>query len=606
MADLTPAAANTGGARTPDATPASTTLLTGALPASIAVGATLALVGLALVRLVGGWVPLAPDDARYLYVGLSVLDGQGPMTPSGDVYLQRSPVYGVALALGSQVLGGDPLDGAHLVAAAAALLGLIGAVRLAWLCAGPVAAIGTAIALAGVPVIWSLLPSLRIDLTQTALVVGLLLLARRPTTRRWAMAGVALGLVVLVKETALPLAALPVALATTVPGPTARRLAGVYLAAAALTAGWWWMLVFAASGQIFPANALAVAEARDVSGALRLAGTAVPLIAAAIVGWLVVARRAMSDLGARLLAMAAIGLVPAAAYAASLGLNARNYAGLAVLSAIAIGIGTAVLLGEIRARASAAPARTRSALVAVATVGMLVTAAALPIIGQTCVQRPGSDRLTDDIVAWVETHVPVGASITMSFREREAVAVRRFGRTDVRLLGARRVEADEDPATYLWMGLRDAQLFGYLRQSWVDGLTDVPASFLVLVGPHPFTPTALTERPAGDAGLPGLTPVATFDEGADHAEVLRVDPAAVASGTDEVALHLGADAALAWIDLASGPDGDDDAVGSLLAARPVISGEAIPALIERLGPRACVIQEDGATMFLAPAPTCPA
>src|SRR6185503_3514033 len=105
-------------------------------------------------------------------------------------YLLRSPVYGVAMAVGSRLVGGDPLVGAHTVVVVLSLLGLLGAVRVAWLAAGPGGAAGTAIALVATPLIWQLLPSLRIDLPQTALVVGILLLAWRPTTRRWAAAGV--------------------------------------------------------------------------------------------------------------------------------------------------------------------------------------------------------------------------------------------------------------------------------------------------------------------------------------------------------------------------------------------------------------------------------
>ena len=62
--------------------------------AVIAVGLAIAIVGLALARIAGGWAALAPDDARYLFVGLSILDGQGAVTPGGDPYLMRSPVYG--------------------------------------------------------------------------------------------------------------------------------------------------------------------------------------------------------------------------------------------------------------------------------------------------------------------------------------------------------------------------------------------------------------------------------------------------------------------------------------------------------------------------------
>ena len=81
------------------------------------------------------------------------------------------------------------------------------------------------------------------------------------------------------------------------------------------------------------------------------------------------------------------------------------------------------------------------------------------------------------------------------------------------------------------MGLRDRQLFGYRRAAWSDTLSGElggagrPADLLVLVGPHPFTPTALTATPGIGADL-GLTPVTTLDADGDRAEIYRVTPGA--------------------------------------------------------------------------------
>lgn len=577
-----------------------------------AVAAVLGIVALGLARVAAGWSPLAPDDARYLYVGLSVLDGQGAITPSGDPYLLRSPTYGVALAIGSRLLGGDPLDGARIVAALTAMLGLLGAMRVGWLIAGAGAAAGSAIALASVPIVWQLLPSLRIDLTQTALVMALVLVAWRPKTRRWAAAGALLGVVVLVKETALPLLLLPLVLVGSVPRGRLVRLAAAYVAAALAIAGWWWVVVYATSGQVFPANALAVIEGRDVTGSLRLPLSALPLVAGALAGWGIVARRARRELGSRLLLGTAIGLAPAAIYAATQGLNARNFAAVAALSAIAIGIGGATLVEAVRRRPQHSAGHeawvSRAGAAGAAGVATLLVLGAFsvagPVIGQTSVLRPGSDRLTDEIVAWVGDSVPDGGRIAMFFREREVVALRRFGRTEVRLVGVRRVAAGDLPQDYVWMGLRDAQLFGYARERWTDALSTSAPAVLVGVGPHPFTPFELFAADA--APLPGLTRVATLAVGRDRAEIFRVDAGEVARGTSDVPLHLSADAALAWLDLAAGPDGDDDAVMQLVAARPFVSGAALAILLERLGARACAIPGTAGTMVLTPASTCPA
>ena len=303
----------------------------------IGLGLVAALVVLALLRVaLGGWAPLAPDDARYLYVGLSILDGHGPVTPSGSTFLLRSPVYGLALATGSSLVGGDPLVGARLVAMGLSLLAMAGALRLGWLLAGPGGALGTLFALIAAALIWRLIPSLRIDLPQTAAIVATLLAVWRPTTWRWALGGVLLGLAILVKETALPLLILPVAFVGTVPPSRLVRLSAVFIGAAVLTAGWWWLVVWLSTGQVFPLNALSVIEARDVDVALRVDRSTMLLLAVAIAGWGLVAWRALRETGARVLLVAAIALVPAALYAASLGLNARNFAGLAVLSAVGV------------------------------------------------------------------------------------------------------------------------------------------------------------------------------------------------------------------------------------------------------------------------------
>ena len=568
--------------------------------AALAIGLGGGLIALALARIAGGWAALAPDDARYLFVGLSVLDGDGAVTPSGTPYLLRSPVYGVALAVGSRLLGGDPLDGARIVAVAVSLLALLGALWIAWLAAGPGAAVGTAIGLMSTPLVWQLLPTLRIDLPQSAVVVALLVVAWRPTTRRWVAAGVLLGLAVLVKETVLPLVLLPVALVGLVPGAAVRRMAVGYVGAAVATAGWWWVVVWVSIGRVFPANALAVVEARDVEAAFRVSWTALLLITAAVAGWVVVAVRARDELGPRLLLAAGIGLAPAAIYAAAQGLNARNFAGLAVLSAIAVGIAGAMVVAAARRHLADGSAKRPAprAVAALALAAVVVIAFAGPALGQRSVRRPAPDRLTDELVAWVADHVADGGRIVMPFREREEVALRRFGRTVVGLRGARRVDATEAPETFIWMGLRGRQLFGYPRSGWVSALTDPPSTHLVLVGPHPFTPTDLVGA-RGEPSVPGLTPVATLEGGADRADILAIDATGVRDGTANVPLHLSADAALVWLDDANG----SAAIDRLLEARPVITGEGLDELLGRLG-AACRLPSRDGVVQVAPAGTC--
>jgi hypothetical protein len=568
-----------------------------------------ALVVLAALRIaLWGWAPVAPDDARYLFVGLSILDGHGPVTPSGSTFLLRSPVYGLALATGSSLVGGDPLTGARLVALGLSLLALAGALRLGWLLAGPGGAVGTAIALVAAALVWRLVPSLRIDLPQTAAIVGALLAVWRPTTRRWAVGGVLLGTAILIKETTLPLLILPVALTGSVPPRRLIRLAAVFTGAAVLTAAWWWLVVWASTGDLFPLNALSVVEARDVDVALRIDRSTAFLLAFAIAGWGIVAWRALRSPGhgPRLLVVAAIGLAPAALYAASLGLNARNYAGLAVLSAVAIGAGGAWLVASLRQRRTAGRSTRQARIATFGLVALAALAIAAPVVGQRGAGRVAPDRIGDALAGWLAANAPDDGRIVMAFREREQMALRLYGHGDVAILPMARVDPADPPGTYLWMGLRDRQLFGYRRAAWTAALAEQasggPAGLLVLVGPHPFTPFSLTATPATAMRL-GLSPATILEADGDRAEIHHVGATAAGSGAGDVPLHLAADAATAWLDLAGG----NGAAGRLLEARPIIDGDAgsIAVLLDRFGAAACASPSGSGSVSLGPAGTCP-
>jgi hypothetical protein len=570
----------------------------------VGLGLVVALVALAVLRIaLGGWAPVAPDDARYLYVGLSILGGEGPVTPSGSTFLLRSPVYGVVLAAGSSVVGGDPLVGARFVGLALSLLALAGAIRLGWLLAGTGGAVGTALALIASALVWRLIPSLRIDLPQTAAIIATMLAVWRPTTPRWAIGGVLLGLAILVKETALPLVILPLAFIGSVPSRRLVRMSAVFVGAAVLTAGWWWLVVWLSTGDLFPLNALSVIEARDVDAPLRVDRSTWVLLAVALAGWGLVVWRARRSVGARLLVASAVGLAPAALYAASLGLNARNFAGLATLSAVAVGAGGAWLVADLRARQTSADSPARRRLALVALLGLVVVAMATPIVGQRDAGRVAPDRIGDELAGWLSGKVGTGDRIVMAFREREQMALRLLGRADVGILPIARVDPTEPPETYLWMGLRDRQLFGYRRAAWTAALSQPAADMLALVGPHPFTPLSLTRDPATAASL-GLSPATTLQVDGDRAEVHRVDPRAVASGTSAVPLHLSAPAAGAWFDFAGG---GATAARRLAAAGPVVDGDPaeIDALLERLGDAACGISGNAGSVTIAPASTCP-
>lgn len=568
----------------------------------IGLGLAVALVVVAVLRLATfGWAGIAPDDARYVFVGLSVFAGNGPVTPSGNVFLLRSPVYGAILAAGGQAFV-DPIGGARIVAAGLALAGLLGAVRLGWLLAGPRAAAGTAVAILAMPLIWRLLPTLRVDLPQTAGVIAVLLAIHRPTARRWALAGVLLGLTVLVKETVLLLGALPVAAAGLLPWRVLVRLWAVYVAAAVAVASWWWVVVWAQAGVVFPANAIGVIERREVAADLRVDSYGLALLVAAVAGWAVVAWRARSEFGPRLLITAAACLVPPAAYATLNGLSSRNYAGLAVLSAVAIGVAVSTVIERVRDRPSVRRARTtaRAAIVVAVVVAILAVTAAVAAVGQARVGDPAEPEIPARVTAWLRDRTATGDRVVMAFRYREITALELFGRLDVAGLTATRVDGDSSLSDYLWMGLRDRQLFGYRRETWRAALGVTGTSRLVLAGPHPLTPAELI--PALNDGLfPGIREAATFAAGAEWARIYAVEPGAVLAALTWPEPRISPDAALAWLDLGPGlSQGADARRAELFAARPVLVGEGVEAVVERLAGVACALPstqpDSGATL----------
>lgn len=346
----------------------------------------LCLVALEVVRIAAfGWGRVAPDDAQYVYVGLSTLAGDGPRTPGGNVFLLRSPVYGLALAAGGRLFG-NPIDGARVVALALSLAALVEAIWLAWRLGGMPASIGTSVALLASPLVWRLLPTMRIDLPQTAGVLAVLIALLDPTVRRGVIGGAMLGVTVLVKEVVLLLAVLPIATIGFIP---ARRTGIVwlsYLAAAVIVAGWWWLVVWVRAGVIFPANALAVIDQREVIASPETTPFEIIAAIVMVLAWFVVALRARRQYPARLLLVAAACLVPPAAYAALNGLNERNSAGLVVLSSVAIGVAAAELAERVRARRGGAPSQWAAAGVAI------VAGVAAIVLGQQATDRHHAGR----------------------------------------------------------------------------------------------------------------------------------------------------------------------------------------------------------------------
>lgn len=245
--------------------------------AAAVVVASIAVFG-ALLLLVPAFV-LSFDEAKYIGIGYNLADGLGPRTPFGDYFLPHAPVWSAVLAFPDAWFGLDPLDVGH------ALNGVAGMVLIAltaWLGWRIRPAVGgfAAIGLLGVTYLHDLTRTARLDVPAAALALGYLalgLVAVRRGGARWGIAaGAMFALAFLVKEIAMPLAAVPF-LAAILWGTPWRQIAGTAgwtLITALIGLSWWFILVADLSGVVYrlgtPAWTLVPIGAAVVLAALLL------------------------------------------------------------------------------------------------------------------------------------------------------------------------------------------------------------------------------------------------------------------------------------------------------------------------------------------------
>jgi len=246
---------------------------------------------------------------------------------------------------------------------------------------------------------------------------------------------------------------------------------------------------------------------------------------------------------------------------------------LALLSCVAAGVAGADVIRVLGRRISTSEgSRLGARAIPVAFAALLLPGVAF---GQQQVGRPGHSALPEHLSAWLAEHAGPGDRVVMTFRLAELVALELNGRVPLASLTANRVTAGEDPLAYVWMGLRDRQLFGYPRDGWIATLGAAGTRYLVMVEPHPLSPVELLPLlESASAPALGFRPGVELRDKNDVAHVLEVEPATVASGDSPLAmrLHLSPAAAEAWLTLNGGPS--SAAAGSLARAQPVVVGDA--------------------------------
>jgi hypothetical protein len=252
---------------------------------------------------------------------------------------------------------------------------------------------------------------------------------------------------------------------------------------------------------------------------------------------------------------------------------------------VAIGVASARVAGKVAAR-DPADGPTRAVTIAVLAIGLAGAAA-----GQGRVGDPGESALPGQMTAWLRANAAPGSRAVMTFRDSEIVALELYGRMSVPGLSVVRVASDTPLSDFLWIGLRDRQLFGYTRSGWVGTLAQPETGDLIMAGPHPLTPAEL--MPALDqGGVPGVVLARQFTTKGEWASIYRVTPTSIRADADDLPLYLSPAAAIAWLDLTDGASAPV-AARRLVDAAPVVVGAETDALARRLAGVACLIASPG-------------
>ncbi len=452
-----------------------------------------------------GFDLVAADDAAYIHVGRELWRLHAPVFIDGSTYTIRSWVYPFLTGGASLVGGSDPFLGSRILgwALATAALGLatIVAARIArgW------AAVATAAVLLATPVVWTIVPTTRIDTALACCVVSLLLVVDTPTTRRAIVGGVVAGLALLIKETSAPLVLLPLAYVGVLRGDAWWRFAARYVTAFAVTVSWWFVVVLVIDGEVFPLQGLRQAAKRGVPRSWSLDGSAWLLLSVWVLGWVLLAVWRHREPRARLLGLAALAFVPATAIAWFDELALRQFVPIALLSCIAVGVAATDVIARVVRRFGDEPRR----LVAVPLVVGAVAVMAVPVmLTQSRLELdsavPGLDR---ELSHWLSARDGTPDVVT-TFKFRTPLWVRLDGDAVLHDLGFRTTQRAPDLASAVAIDIRGDGYQTVTRASLRSSVEH--GDFLVLTGPGRRGPIGLATWLRENGAAVGLPLAAEF------------------------------------------------------------------------------------------------
>ena len=200
--------------------------------------------------------PVTFDEARYLGVGYSMVEGEGPRTVFGSYFLPHAPVWSTVVVAPAVALGIDPLVVGRLLNALSGVGLILAGAALGWRIR-PAAGALAAIALLATTYIHELTRTSRLDIPSATLAVAYLVVGlvavRRGSTPYAIAAGLLFGVAFLVKEIALPLAPVPVLAAVLhrQPWPPILRTAGWLTLTATLAVAPWFVFVAEVTDRVY-------------------------------------------------------------------------------------------------------------------------------------------------------------------------------------------------------------------------------------------------------------------------------------------------------------------------------------------------------------------
>ncbi|HKA93590.1 MAG TPA: glycosyltransferase family 39 protein, partial [Acidimicrobiia bacterium] len=453
---------------------------------------------------------------------------------------------------------------------------LVLAVYLAWRLAGAIGAVATAVLLLATPLVWDLVPTLRVDLPQAVCIPIALLLLARPDWRRWLLAGLVIGIAISLKESALALVLVPLAWLPGTPWRRWLRLAGWFAVGVVLTAAWWWIWVWFAKHRIWPAPTLDTISNRGFDIPAPSGARLWTWVAILALGVLLCALRFRRNALGRGVVLTAVLLLPSAWYTLTNDQETRNYVGLAVIGCVATGVAVASV---IRAAMRSLARRPRGRLLRNAfAVSVALIAIALALGSQITYRgKTMPQEASASAAGYVRSELKAPARVVSAFRDRSYFGVQLRDEAKVA-----RIVSRVDPARgldgYVWVGRRGFTTFGLTRDSLIRSLGNRATQFLVIAQPHPLSPAELVPALAGTPAFPEAR---RFSDATETTDVLRVSPSQVASVAQGLGVHMSVTTAFELL-----PELGAD---RLLSARPTVAGDAaqLDSLRSSLGVPIC-------------------